>query len=489
MALQAFPGTFCGSVAPGGLRKRETRQYVSLPVLLSSGENCSVGMQTFFGSTNALKLSFSPTKPSEVNRNSGIITAVIKRRKDYPLDNVIQREKKLKLAMRIKELLVRQPGQVMSLKDLGKNRKYIGLTGKRRCIALLNKFPGIFQVYEEGVNTKLFRFTKEAKMHYLEEMRQREEMEEILVVKLRKLLMMSIDRRILMEKIGHIRRELGLPDDFKTNLVQRYPQYMQVVETEAGSALELTSWDPSLAVTALEKAAQEKAEARKQLEEEVAKSLGDDPEVITRAPRFSKKIDLPKGLQVKRKDKEKLIKFQELPYISPYSDASHLNPASPEAEKYVVSVIHELLSLCLEKKLLVDHLTHFRRDYQFSQRVRALLIRHPEVFYVSLKGVRDSVFLREAYNGSELKEKDPLVLLKERMAELVAQSKKTETMVDNSDYDDDDDDEDDNDDDWDEDEGDVGSVSDKNGRVRRMAEADVSQPNSRRELLATRERW
>jgi hypothetical protein len=121
--------------------------------------------------------------------------------------------------------------------------------------------------------------------------------------------------------------------------------------------------------------------------------------------------------------------------------------------------------------------------------VRALLIRHPEVFYVSLKGVRDSVFLREAYNGSELKEKDPLVLLKERMAELVAQSKKTETMEDNSDYDDDDDDEDDNDDDWDEDEEDVGSVSDKNGRVRRMAEADVSQPNSRRELLATRERW
>jgi hypothetical protein len=63
-------------------------------------------------------------------------------------------------------------------------------------------------------------------------------------------------------------------------------------------------------------------------------------------------------------------------------------------------------------------------------------------------------------------------------------------MEENSDYDDDDDDdEDDNDDDWDEDEEDVGSVSDKNGRVRRMVEADVSQPNSRRELLATRERW
>jgi hypothetical protein len=37
------------------------------------------------------------------------------------------------------------------------------------------------------------------------------------------------------------------------------------------------------------------------------------------------------------------LDFQELPYISPYSDASQLDPASPEAEKYVVSVIHELL--------------------------------------------------------------------------------------------------------------------------------------------------
>jgi hypothetical protein len=53
--------------------------------------------------------------------------------------------------MRIKEPLVRQPGQVLSLKDLRKHRKYIGLTGKRRCIALLNRFPGISQVCDVRV--------------------------------------------------------------------------------------------------------------------------------------------------------------------------------------------------------------------------------------------------------------------------------------------------------------------------------------------------
>jgi hypothetical protein len=173
------------------------------------------------------------TKPFYFNtRSSGGITAVIKRRKDYALDNVIQREKKVMLVMRIKELLVRQPGQVMSLKDLGKHKKYIGLTGKRRCIAVLNRFPGISRLCDVRVNSKWFQFTKEAKLDYLGEMRQKEEMEELLVEKLQKLLMMSIDRRIPPKKIGHIRRDLGLPDEFRMNLVKKYPQYMQVVETE-----------------------------------------------------------------------------------------------------------------------------------------------------------------------------------------------------------------------------------------------------------------
>jgi hypothetical protein len=39
-------------------------------------------------------------------------------------------------------------------------------------------------------------------------------------------------RRIPPKKIGHIRRELGLPDEFRMNLVKKYPQYMRVVETE-----------------------------------------------------------------------------------------------------------------------------------------------------------------------------------------------------------------------------------------------------------------
>jgi hypothetical protein len=349
-----------------------------------------------------------------------VITAVIKR-KDYKLDSVIQREKKLKRVLTIKEILVKQPGQVMSLRDLGKHRRNLGLTGKRRVIALLNKFPAVFQVYEEGNNAMYFRLTPQAKKQYRAELKQKKEMEDVAVTKLRKLLMMSIDQSIAIQKIKHIRRELGLPDDFATSdFLPRHRQYFKIGTCALGPLLVLEEWDPALAVTALEKAAEEKAKARQELENELARSLGEEvveeeESVLARTPRFTKKNpNLPKGQQIKKKDREKLLKFQEVPAISPYVNKSELDPGSPEAEKAAVLVVHELLSLTSEKRILVDHLTHFRRDFKFLQRIRSMLIRHPKCFYVSLKGVRDSVFLREAYEDSELKEKDPLVLLKER---------------------------------------------------------------------------
>ncbi|KAL0428755.1 UNVERIFIED_CONTAM: protein WHAT'S THIS FACTOR 1, chloroplastic [Sesamum radiatum] len=48
-----------------------------------------------------------------------------------------------------------------------------------------------------------------------------------------------------------------------------------------------------------------------------------------------------------------------------------------------------------------------------------MLIRHPDMFYVSLKGDRDSVFLREAYRDSQLIEKDRMLLIKEKLRALV----------------------------------------------------------------------
>lgn len=339
-------------------------------------------------------------------------SGTVKRRKELPFDNVIQRDKKLKLVMKIRKILVSQPDRTMSLREMGKYRRALGLEKKRRFIALLKKFPGVFEIVEEGAYLLKFKMTPEAERLYLEEMKIRNEMEDLLVIKLRKLLMISLDKRILLEKIAHLKTDLGLPLEFQDTICRRYPQYFKVVPTGRGPALELTHWDPELAVSAAQIAEEENRQ--RELEE---KDL-----IIDRPPRFNM-VKLPKGLKLSKGEMRKISQFRDMPYISPYEDFSELRPGTPEKEKHACGVVHELLSLTVEKRTLVDHLTHFREEFRFSQQLRGMLIRHPDMFYVSLKGERDSVFLREAYQDSHLKEKNRLLLIKEKLRSLVSISR------------------------------------------------------------------
>lgn len=338
-----------------------------------------------------------------------IRAAAVKRRKELPFDNVIQRDKKLKLVLKIRKLLVSQPERVMSLRELGKYRRELGLTKKRRFIALLKNFPAVFEIVEEGVYSLKFKLTPEAERLYLDELKIRNEMEDLLVVKLRKLLMMSMDKRILLEKIAHLRTDLGLPLEFRDTICQRYPQYFKVVQTGRGPALELTHWDPDLAVSAFEIWEEEKR----------VTELEERDLIIDRPPKFNR-VKLPKGLSLSKGEMRRLSRFRDMPYLSPYSDFSELRSGTPEKEKHACGVVHEMLSLTVEKRTLVDHLTHFREEFRFSQQLRGMLIRHPDMFYVSLKGERDSVFLREAYSDSQLIEKDRLLVVKEKLRALVS---------------------------------------------------------------------
>jgi len=72
-------------------------------------------------------------------------------------------------------------------------------------------------------------------------------------------------------------------------------------------------------------------------------------------------LDTPKRLRVS--------KFDEIDCPSPYQDANHLHRRSLQFEKRAVLLVQELLSLTLEKRVLVDHLTHFRKEFNFSKKV------------------------------------------------------------------------------------------------------------------------
>lgn len=369
---------------------REKTQFLGESLVLRKKE------AAFWGNSRKIRIPFEP------------IRAVVKRRKELPFDNVIQKDKKLKLVMKIRKILEDRPDMTMAVKSLGKFRRELGLKRNRRIISVLRKFPGVFEINEVGAYSLTFRLTPEAEKLYLEELKLRNQMEDLFVVKLRKLLMMSLEKRILLEKIAHLRTDLGLPLEFRETICHQYPQYYRVVETERGPALELTHWDPELAVSAAELS--EEDNRARELEE---KNL-----IIDRPIKFNR-VKLPRGLNVSRGEMRRISQFRDMPYVSPYSDFSALRPGSPEKEKHACGVVHEILSLTVEKRTLVDHLTHFREEFRFSQHLRGMIIRHPDMFYVSLKGERDSVFLREAYRDSQLINKDPLMVIKEKFRRLV----------------------------------------------------------------------
>lgn len=149
-----------------------------------------------------------------------------------------------------------------------------------------------------------------------------------------------------------------------------------------------------------------------------------DNRIMNRPRRFDY-IPLRRGLNIKRYHREFLLRLRNLPDISPF-DVCDLASLSPEmAEKRACAVVREILGMMVEKRTLLDHLTHFRKDFGLPNRLRALLVRHPEMFYVSIKGIRHSVFLAEAYDDSgKLIVQDELLKEKERLMELVREGKR-----------------------------------------------------------------
>ena len=146
----------------------------------------------------------------------------------------------------------------------------------------------------------------------------------------------------------HLKTELGLPDDFKTNMCKIYPQYFKVVDSPRGLALELTSQDLALAVSTAE-LAKEKARER-----EIAEKF-----FIIEMPLNFKRVTLPKGLNLMNKYRLRLQAFKEVPFISLYLNSKDLNLSSMEAEKHACAMVYEILILTIEKRTLVDSITHF----------------------------------------------------------------------------------------------------------------------------------
>lgn len=277
---------------------------------------------------------------------------------------------------------------------------------------MILRYPSLFRIFYAPSKSRLHSsvlavsLTPAALALFKESSLLRAHLAESLAAKLHRLVMLSPRRRILLSKLVHLAPDLGFPLDFRNKLCNRHPDRFVTVDTSYGRALQLVSYDHSLA-------------------HPMPPLRSYDDNRIMKRPRRFDFIPLRRGLNVKRPHREFLLRLRNLPDISPFEDCDVESLSSEMAEKRACAVVREILGMTIEKRTLLDHLTHFRKDFGLPNRLRALLIRHPEMFYVSIKGIRHSVYLAEAYDDNgKLIVKDELLKEKERMIELVREGKR-----------------------------------------------------------------
>ncbi|KAG6385468.1 hypothetical protein SASPL_154303 [Salvia splendens] len=189
-----------------------------------------------------------------------------------------------------------------------------------------------------------------------------------LAQRLAKLLMIARGGRLPLHLIDTLSYDLGLPHDYLLTLLPEFPDYFQISDLGFRDS---------------------------------------NGEIVF-------------GMELKRVQEWVEQQWQNLPYISPYENAFHLSPNSDHAERWMVGVIHELLSLLVTKKTERENVFRFGEFLGIGRvRVKKALVHFTGIFYVSNKIQMQTVVLREAYRKKLMAEKHPLMAIRNRYISLM----------------------------------------------------------------------
>ncbi|XP_058750719.1 protein ROOT PRIMORDIUM DEFECTIVE 1-like [Vicia villosa] len=321
--------------------------------------------------------------------------------RDPHFDKLTTHFKKLNVVLKIHTLMSnRKRGSFVSLQLMSRWRNILGLNVTVTCF--LQKYPHVFDLFLHPFRRNMCcRITRKMKELILLEEVVAKRCELETVMRLKKLLMMSLNGTLHVHALRLMRRELGLPCDFRDSILGKYCDEFRLVDLEI---VALVGWDDELGMACVEEW-REREYREKWLSEFETK--------------FAFPMNFPTGFKIERGFREKLKTWQRLSYTKPYERKDVKCGRAQRYEKRAVAVLHELLSLTVEKMVEVDQLAHFRRDFAIEVNMRELLLRHPGIFYISTKGNAQTVFLREAYEKGGLLEPNPVYETRRNMLELV----------------------------------------------------------------------
>ncbi|KAG8375289.1 hypothetical protein BUALT_Bualt10G0084900 [Buddleja alternifolia] len=325
---------------------------------------------------------------------------------DYALDSVVSSSVQLKATCTLVSLIGSHPDYALPIYCLSRYRGQLGLPTDLKLSTFIRRYPNIFQEFHrpdsKGTPVPWYELTNEALDVYNQETHfTYEDCYVDILNRLQKLLMLTKERLLPLQTIDQLSWDLGLPYDYENKLVAKRPELFSFVKLpDERVGLKLLAWDDSLAVSHLELRSSDRVEKE---------------EALAFPIRFTR------GFGLKKKCMEWLNEWQKLPYTSPYVDASHLDPRTDVSEKRIVGMFHELLHLTILRKIERRNVSNMRGPLSMPQKFTKVFERHPGIFYISKKGGRQTIVLREAYDRRELIEKHPLADIREKYATMMKQ--------------------------------------------------------------------
>lgn len=333
------------------------------------------------------------------------VDVYMKWKKDSYYDSIehIHQSIQLKPLVALKNCIAQDPNGCIPISAVSKRGLELGVPMK--VARFMRKYPSIFQEFTgPEYNLPWFRLTSEASQINREEEGVYEVFREDLRTRLKKVIMMSRENVLPLKIIKGMQWYLGLPDDFLLYPERNLDESFKFVDMADGSK--------ALTVEGEEKdwSMMQRNAMKRGL------YFGGSMEAIE-FPLFPSK-----GLRLRKKIENWLNEFQKLPYVSPYEKFSSLDPNSDIAEKRLVGLLHELLSLFVDHSAERKMLFCLKKHLGLPQKVHKAFERHPHMFYLSLRNKTCTVILKEAYRNRSAIDEHPLLKVRKKYMKLMKES-------------------------------------------------------------------
>lgn len=247
------------------------------------------------------------------------------------------------------------------------------------------------------------------------------------IERITRLLSLSKSHSLPLRALIRVWHELGLPQDFEESVIARNPLLFSLTRNPC---------EPNTHIVALANPAPAVVPAIEAWRlcrfadhnQNGSKSADEEAEI-----RFGFKQTFPPGMRLTKGFRARLKEWQRLPYPCPYEpppSAGGSLGGKRALEKRGVAIAHEFLSLTVEKMVEVEKISHFRKSFGIDFNIRDLFLDHPGIFYLSTRGGRHTVFLREAYDRGCLIESNPIYEARRKLLHLVLMRKRGAAFAD-----------------------------------------------------------